>query len=121
MFLREINGSQNGPLGKTQSMASLPRQTEEEVTARPLAIGGSTQTEVKVGHYPCIWVDWSRTYSRSKVRIEGFGGSGKLEHERFIMGGSGGSVPEPILIHSLAVEDKKTGKRIRRDITINAG
>lgn len=80
VFLREINSSRNGPLGKTQSMASLSRQTEDEVTVRPLAIEGSTQTEVKVGHYPCSWVDWSRTYSRSKDRIEGFGGSGKLEH-----------------------------------------
>ena len=39
------------------------------------------------------------------------------------MGGSGGSVPEPILVHSLAVEDKK--KKLndvqKRDITINAG
>lgn len=105
VLLREISGSQNGPLDKTQSMASFSRQAGEKVTARPLAIGGSTQTEVKAGHYPYIWVDWSRTYSRSKVRIEGFGGSGKLKHGRFIMAGSGGSVPEPILVPSLAVED----------------
>lgn len=86
VFLREINSSRNGPLDKTQSMASLSRQTEDEVTARPLAIEGSTQTkEVKVGHYPRSWVDWSRTYSRSKEGIEGFDGSGKLEHGRLVM------------------------------------
>lgn len=49
----------------------------------------------------------------------------------FIMtgsGGSGGSVPEPILVHSLAVEDKKKDKKVKRslkkkkgDITVNAG